>query len=162
MKALFTTLIAVMVTLTLFGQKKQKEDHRDAQIDSLTLVTNNLNLKLDSVLLELVKYHGVYDAIKEKVLHYNFDPTRTSYLIDSLKVSRDSVTAKLFVNPVVTTVKNDSVVIVKEAPVFQLSAADLEKAKAIENLKQLKELLDAKIITEAEFLTLKSKYLNKL
>jgi hypothetical protein len=43
-----------------------------------------------------------------------------------------------------------------------LSARDLESAKAISALKQLKELLDAKIITGAEFLLMKKKYLDKL
>ena len=43
-----------------------------------------------------------------------------------------------------------------------LSAEEIERAKAITHLKQLKELLDAGIITEAEFIAKKMKYLDKL
>ena len=43
-----------------------------------------------------------------------------------------------------------------------MTAEEIEKAKAITMLKQLKELFDTKIITEAEFIAMKQKYLNKL
>ncbi len=41
-------------------------------------------------------------------------------------------------------------------------AEDIENAKVITGLKQLKELLDEKIISDAEFITLKKKYVMKL
>ena len=43
-----------------------------------------------------------------------------------------------------------------------LTQEEIDKAKTVGNLKQLKELLDNKIITEAEFVALKKKYLEKL
>jgi multidrug resistance efflux pump len=39
---------------------------------------------------------------------------------------------------------------------------EIEVARTITELKRLKELLDEKIITDAEFLTLKKKYISKL
>jgi hypothetical protein len=43
-----------------------------------------------------------------------------------------------------------------------INTVDVDKVKAVSNLKQLRELLDSKIITEAEFTLLKKKYLEKL
>jgi hypothetical protein len=133
---------------------------------------------LDSVSKELVKYVGVYDAIKEKVLHYNFDPTRTAYLIDSLKATRDSTSALLSAVPKSTTASDSLYMVLKESTLLKakidsikvawekeksaVPAEELGRAKALGGLKQLKELLDTKIITDAEFLTLKKKYLEKL
>jgi len=39
---------------------------------------------------------------------------------------------------------------------------DIDKSNAISSVKQFKELLDAKIITEGEYIALKKKYLKKL
>ena len=66
---------------------------------SLSLKLDSVTLQLESTSGELIKYTGVYNAIKEKVIHYNFDPTKTSYLIDSLKASRDSSAVILLSEP---------------------------------------------------------------
>jgi len=161
MKNLIVFLVIFLYVLNAFGEKKSKEDPRDAQIDSLTILTKNLTLQLDSVSLELVKYLGVYNTIKEKVLHYDFDPTRAAYLIDSLQTLRNA-TSTLVLTQSATKVVADSVTITKELKMVNIPSDELEKAQAISSLKQLKDLLDAKIITEAEFLTLKNKYLTKL
>jgi hypothetical protein len=178
MKTLLTMLLVLLVSFQVTGQKKSKVDPKDAQIDSLTRYSNSLTVQLDSVSKELVKYVGVYNVVKEKVIHYNFDPTRMSYLIDSLKASRDAEFAKL-TNDSLHVVATDSIPILKnEIRILQaalegekiagteklaaLSTEEIEKAKAISNLKQLKELFDNKIISEAEFIALKKKYLDKL
>jgi hypothetical protein len=180
MKILIMSLVILLVSFQVeaIGKKKSKVDPRDAQIDSLTKVSKNLAVQLDSVSNELVKYVGVYAAIKEQVIHYNFDPTRTSYLIDSLKATRDSTAALLSSAPKSTTAsdsisfllmenkrlksQNDSIRVAWEMEKSSLTAGEIEKASAINGLKQLKELAGAKIITEAEFATLKKKYLEKL
>jgi hypothetical protein len=111
-------------------------------------------------------------------LHYNFDPTRSAYLIDSLKSNRDSTAALLNAKPK-STAQADSVSMLLEENIFLktkidsvktlyeqnkviITAEEIERARVIGSLKQLKELLDAKIINDAEFVTLKGKYLNKL
>jgi hypothetical protein len=167
MKILIMLIGLLLATLQVSGQRRSNVDPKDAQIDtlkvqidSLTKVTKGLSLQLDSVSGELVKYLGLYNTIKEKVLHYAFDPTRSAYLIDSLAASRDSSAAMLNLSQIspVDTIKTAPVAVA----VVPVPPEELERAKALGYLKQLKELLDAKIITEAEFLTLKGKYLQKL
>jgi hypothetical protein len=178
MKMLILSLSLLLVTTNIFSQRNAKVDPKDAQIDSLKQNVKILSLQLDSVSKELVKYVGVYDAISEKVLHYKFDPTRTAYLIDSLKASRDSTSALLSAVPKSTTTSDSLYLVLKESTLLKaridsikiawekeksaIPAEELERAKALGGLKQLKELLDAKIITDTEFLALKKKYLEKL
>ena len=181
MKTFITILFALFISFQGFSQRKSKEnpkDPKDLQIDSLSMVTKSLSLQLDSVSKELIKYLGVYNAISEKVIHYRFDPTRSAYLIDSLKASRDSASAVLLGRPVAKSASDSLYVVLKESELLKaridslktawgleksaISPEEMEKAKAISNLKQLKELLDAKIITDAEFLVMKKKYLEKI
>ena len=50
---------------------------------------------------------------------------------------------------------------VEKAKLF-MTQEEIDKAKVVATLKQYKELMDAKVITEAEFIALKKKYLDKL
>jgi hypothetical protein len=177
MKILILSFSLLLISTYVFSEKKSKVDPKDAQIDSLTKVNKTLTMQLDSVSKELVKYMGVYTTVKEKVIHYNFDPTRSAYLIDSLKASRDS-TALLGAVPKSTASADSLKALIYENTVLKdsinnlqsawakdkasLTQEEIDKAKTIGNLKQLKELLDNKIITEAEFVALKKKYLEKL
>jgi hypothetical protein len=178
MKILILSLSLLLTSIGVFSQKKSKVDPKDAQIDTLTKVNKSLTVQLDSVSKELVKYVGVYSTIKEKIIHYNFDPTRAAYLIDSLKASRDS-TSFLSGGMPKSSASVDSIkALMKENTALKdsvnnlkttwakdkasLTQEEIDKAKTIGNLKQLKELLDNKIISEAEFVALKKKYLEKL
>ena len=160
-----------------FGQRKSKKeataDTSKVQIDSLTKVTKSLTLQLDSVSGELVEYMSVYNTIKEMVLHYNFDPTRSAFLIDSLKASRDSLFTLQASKPLLTLsadgaemllksnsilkAKLDSVKLAWEKERTTVPKEDIEKSNAVSSLIQLKELYDNKIITQVEFITLKKK-----
>jgi len=178
MKKLIAATVLLLASVTVYSQRNSKVDPKDAQIDTLKQANQALSLKLDSVSKELVKYIGVYNAIKEKVLYYNFDPTRSAYLIDSLKASRDSTSALLTAVPKSTTASDSLYLLLKESTLLKtrldsvknawakekafLSSGELERAKALSGLKELKELLDAKIITDTEFLAIKKKYLEKL
>jgi hypothetical protein len=178
MKILILSLSLLLISTYVFSQKKSKVDPKDAQIDTLTKANKTLTVQLDSVSKELVKYVGVYNTIKEKVIHYNFDPTRAAYLIDSLKASRDSTAVLLGALPKSTSSADSIRTLIKENAVLKdsisnlkaasekektsLTQEEIDKSKTINNLKQLKELLDNKIITEAEFIALKKKYLEKL
>ncbi len=178
MKTAAAILLIVLASVQAFGQRKSKEDPKDLKIDSLTTANATLVLTIDSLSNEMVAYTGLYNAIKENVIHYNFDPTRSEFLIDSLRATRDSALLKApptsvntlltdslnllkYENKVLRTAVDSMKIIVAE----KLSAAnslEIEKAKAVFNLRQLKELYDAKIITDAEFIALKKKYLEKL
>ena len=182
MKTSVALLVLLLLTSQAFSQKKSKKeaapDSSKVQIDSLTKVNKNLTLQLDSVNKELVKYMSVYNTIKEKVLHYNFDPTRSSFLIDSMKSSRDSLFSVQVVKPLITTSpdsvdmllksnsqlksKIDSLKLAWEKGAPAIPNEETEKSNAVNSLKQLKELYDNKVITEAEFIALKKKYISKL
>jgi len=166
MKILILSLTILLVFSQAFAQKKSKVDPKDAQIDTLTK-------KLDSVSKELVKYVGVYDTLKKKVIHYNFDPAKTSFLIDSLSALRGSSSMLL------TNAYTDSIAVLKKenlamktsinfansdaekAKLF-MTQEEIDKAKTVAILKQYKELVVAGVITDAEYIVLKKKYLEKL
>jgi len=179
MKILIMSVVLLICTSQVFGQRRSNnEPVANPQVDSLNLAVKSLTQQLDSVSLELVKYMGVYNAIKEKVLHYSFDPTRSAFLIDSLQALRDSTSAALAFKPAETGAADSLKVLLIENKMLKaeldsmktavekernaVPPEELERAKALGNLKQLKELLDAKIITDAEYLSLKNKYLLKL
>ena len=180
MKILIISLSIMLVSFQVeaTGNKKSKGDPKDVKIDSLTKVSQHLTVQLDSVSKELVMYQGVYTTLKEKVIQYNFDPSRTGVLIDSLRTSRDSTSA-LSSNMAASKASSDSIFMVLndnkilknrcdsiklalEKYKSDVTAEDVEKAKAIGSLKQLNELLASKIITAAEYTLLKKKYLEKL
>ena len=170
MKILITSfiilLVSTQVSSQVFGQKKSKVDPKDQQITALTK-------QLDSVKVELAKYVGVYDTLKKKIVHYNFDPARTTILIDSLMTRRDS-TSKVVIascddtvaklNKKYNTLKTfvDSAYSAAERNKAAMIESEIDKANTISILKQLRELVVAKILTEEEFATLKKKYLIKL
>jgi ribosomal protein L16 Arg81 hydroxylase len=118
----------------------------------------------------------MYGVLYEKVFHYQFLPEKTSFLIDSLRTSRDSVsvliagTNSMASDSVLMLMKEnktlmakiDSTKIAWEKEKIFIPADEIENAKTISGLKQLKQLLDDKIISDAEFLTLKKKYVLKL
>lgn len=163
MKILIMSLVLLVASLQGFGQRKSNVDPKDLKIDSLTILTKSLTLKLDSVSGELVKYLGLYNTIREKVIHYSFDPTRSAYLIDSLAAKRDSTSAMLALNQKLPVPQPDTLKAAPAiVPIAPVTAEELERAKALGGLKQLKDLLDAKIITDVEFVALKKKYLDKL
>jgi hypothetical protein len=172
MKTLITILLVLFVSLQGFSQKKGKVDPKDLTIDSLTKASAALTVKLDSTSGELKKYMVVYTTLKEKILKYDFDPEKTSFLIDSLRTSRDSTFSSS------SAVLKDSLSLMKKEnmhlqatldslglgpdPAKTLAKQEQDKAKAIKDLTDLKGLLDAKVITQAEFDAKKAKLLEKL
>lgn len=190
MKALITLLMVLLVSGQVDGQilgkKKSKNvDPRDAQIDSLTALSKTLALQVDSLSLALGKYAVVADSVKAA-------GDTTSVLAAAVPLtpaSADSVpgVAKnepapapvpLIVEPKgpagpdsLTILKNenkmfrasiDSLKADWDKKVELFTAGEVIRATAVNDLKQLKELLDAKIITVTEFTVLKKKYLDKL
>jgi hypothetical protein len=164
MKKLMVFVLMLFIALHAFSQKKGKPDPKDLKIDSLTKANSSLTVKLDSVSKEREVYFGVYTAVKEKVLKYKYDPAKISVLIDSLKGSRDSTFNTL--SGTSTSLKDSISVLNKEneslkATIKSLQEAEANKEKLVGELKQLKELLDAKIITQAEFDTKKEVLMQK-
>jgi hypothetical protein len=172
-------LLLLLATVQGFSQKKGKVDPKDLQIDSLTkttvMLTTQLDsatqsgkmmaMKLDSVAKERDLYFGVYKTVSEKVVNYKFDPARTNVLIDSLKTQRDTSLAELTAT---SSVLSDSIKVLKaentklQTTISNMTTAEVDKEKAINDLRQLKGLLDEKIITQEEYNTKKTKLLEKI
>jgi hypothetical protein len=121
-------------------------------------------MKLDSVSKEKDKYFQVYKTMSEKAVHYKFDPAKTSMLIDSMKMHRDSTLSGLATASAELT---DSIRILHaenaklQMGIQDMAAKEGDKEKIIVELKQLKELLDEKIITQEEYNAKKAKLLAK-
>lgn len=178
---LFITLLLVAASPAssqVFGKKKSPEaPAADPKIDSLTQANQALTLKADSLSKELAKYAGLYAVIKDKVIHYDFDPEKMSFLIDSLKGSKDAAAVALVANK--QGLPSDSIsALLKQTTMIRtnldsvkltlakirssIPAEDRDKVKAVVSLKQYKDLLDAKVITDEEYLILKKKCLSDL
>ena len=166
MKVLIVSITILLVSLQVFSQKKSDVDPKDEQIATLTK-------QLDSVSRELVKFTAVYDTLKKKVVHYNFDPAKTALLIDSIAFTRDSASMRLATANADTIsglrkeneklraiIQLNSSVVPKSEVI--LTQKEIELLSAMSTLKHLREMVDANILTEAEFITLKKKYLEKL
>ena len=169
----FVVFLAMLLSFQVNAQKKGKTDPKDLTIDSLTTVTGVLFFQKDSLTKQLVVYYGVYTSLKENVVKRDFAPDSTSALIGSM------MTAQANVLPIVNTAQGDSLLLMKSqnkelaATIEKLNAdikqreADLhndeaQRGNAISTLRELKSLLDANIISQTEYATLKKKYLAKL
>lgn len=157
MKKLALLFVLVIVVAQVFGQKKKKQDEIDAEkIDSLTNVATALQIQLDSITKEKELYYGVYATIKEEIIKYDFDPSKTSVLIDSLRTSRDSTSAFLIDS---STILKDSLSLLildnnqlkAKLDSMSIMPTDVNTDDMVKELKQLKELLDAKIINQEDF-----------
>lgn len=170
--------ILILSSLQGFSQKKGKVDPKDVAIDSLTKVTTmlttqldstskaaaSLSMNLDSASKDLIVYKGLYTTIKEKVVMKDFDPATMGQIIDSLRTGRETAFSGL---KATSTALSDSLTVLTQenttlkAKVASLEAAAADKEKLIAELKQLKELLDANIISQEEFDTKKAKLMAK-
>jgi hypothetical protein len=170
--------ILLISSFEAFSQKKGKMSEEEIAIDSLTKATVMLTSKLDSttkagtmlatnldsISKDLLKYQGMYTVIKDKVVLKDFDPTEMGQIIDSLKAGREATFSGLTETSATLT---DSVsALTKEntslkATIASMEAAQADKEKIVAELKQLKELLDSKIITQEEYDIKKSKLMSK-
>ena len=158
-------ILLLLATVQGFGQKKKKTDPKDVQIDTLTRINGALTSQLDSV---TGIYTGLYATIKEKVLLKDFDPGRLPQIIDSIRASRDSA-AFLSSAPLKDSLtlmnKNNQMLRMQldsMTVAHQKKAAEVaDKTKLMTELKDLKALLDSKIITQAEFDTKKKLIMEK-
>jgi hypothetical protein len=148
MKKIFIILLITLFTSQV-SQAKEKVD-KDAKIDSLTKANKELSSTLDSVTKDLVKYKEVYTVLKDRVVKQDFDPTRISIMIDSAYTLEKATMASY-------AVVKDSLAFYKDENMQLKSSMNgiVEPQSAnnrlIYELKQLKELLDSKILTQAEF-----------
>lgn len=136
------------------SQRKKKTDPKDAQIDTLTQSNKMLTMQVDSLSKERALYYGLYEVIKEKVLLADFDPARFDKIVDSVRSSRDSAT--LLAGAPVAGLRDSLATMTKQntqlkVKLDSLSVISVDKSKLMNELKDLKALLDAKVITQAEY-----------
>ncbi len=134
------------------------------QIDSLIQANTALSGKVDSISKDLAIYHGLYTTIKDKVIKYDFDPAKMSQIIDSLRTHRDSTFTGL--TAASASLKDTLFILNKEniklkASLDSITTTEANKAKVIAELKELKGLLDNKIITQPEFDAKKAKIMER-
>jgi len=152
----YILVILILASFQGFSQKKKKPDPKEIKIDSLNKVNNTLSVQLDSVSKDQKLYYGLYTTIKEKVIMKDFDQAKMPQIIDSLRAGRDATFAGL---TAASASLRDSLALLNQenknlkAKLDSLTVGGVggDKSKLIAELKQLKELLDAKIITQAEF-----------
>ena len=153
----YMLVILLFAALQGFGQKKKKPDPKDIKIDSLTKVNSSMSVQLDSISKDQKLYYGLYTTIKEKVILRDFDPAQMPQIIDSLRAGRDATFAGL---TAASASLRDTLAILDQqnkhlkAQLDSLavaSAGNGDKTALIAELKQLKELLDAKILTQPEY-----------
>lgn len=136
MKNYIILFLALFLASPAFSEKKDKTDPKDLKIDSLTKANKVLTLKVDS----LVK------------------------LSDSLTVRLDSAYKS---NTITTTSLNDTLSTLKKenventATLNSMTEKESANNRLVYELKQLKELLDSKILTQSEFDIRKAKILQK-
>jgi len=161
----YILIIFMLAAFQGFSQKKKKPDPKDIKIDSLSKVNSTLSVQLDSVSKDQKLYYGLYTTIKEKVILQDFDPAKMPQIIDSLRAGRDATFAGL---TAASASLRDSLALLNQenkdlkAKLDSLTVGVGEdKSKLITELKQLKELLDAKIITQAEYDAKKKKVMDQ-
>jgi hypothetical protein len=169
---LLSGIILFMFTAAHAQSKKDLENDyakcmasKDSVINVLADLTashESLIKTSDSLKTVCTVYDTMYSVIREKVFQYDFDPALMASLIDSLSTSRESAFSSL------STSLNDSIETLNtenaglKATIESLSANQDESDKVVDDLKKLKELLDAGIITQEEFDAKKIVLLEKL
>lgn len=167
LSVLFVLLIAV-VTFTHAQSKKEVEADLikcTTAKDSIQNLLTGLSVSYDSINKVCIAYDTMYNAIKEKVFLDDFDPANMSELIDSLQTEAFSGTTVL--NDSIT-VFNDSITVLQventelKAKIESMTAGTDGETEIVNSLKQLKDLLDANILTQEEFDAKKAVLIEKL
>jgi hypothetical protein len=166
------------------AEQAQAVDQNYAKIDSLTTVNIALQHNLDSVTKNEILYYGLYTTIKEKILLKDFDPTRLGIIIDSIRAVNASASAESPQKSTVTTAVltttepsaslRDSLMIMSkenkalsikadslEQTIHSMERSSMDKLRLVSELKDLKGLLDSKLISQADYETKKKQVMEK-
>ena len=163
MKTKSSVLFVLLIAVVSFAQAQSKKDIETdlakctTTKDSIQNLLTGLSANYDSINKACIAYDTMYNAVKEKVFLHDFDPANMSELIDSLRAGRDETFSGF----------NDSISILVEENtklkelVESMAGESDEDTEIINDLKQLKELLDTEIITQEEFDAKKTELLEK-
>ena len=166
--SVFFVLLIAVVTFTHAQSKKEVEEDFikcTSAKDSIQNLLTGLSVSYDSINKVCIAYDTMYNAIKEKVFLDDFEPANMSELIDSLQTEAFSGITVL--NDSIT-VLNDSITVQQVenaeliAKIESMAADPGDETEIVDDLKQLKELLDANILTQEEFDAKKALLIEKL
>lgn len=190
-KFLMIVLVTIQSVSQIQAQSKKDLEveivEKTATIDSLNMRLINLEKELDmtdSMAVRLTSLEVMYSATKDKVLKEDFDPNDFAALLDSAALANDSIIKALttddkFMLDSLTALNNRNIEldkIVDNCVVMmnvisdaeeKITREDVEKGlnedreKVIHELKQLKDLFDAGILTKEEFEEKKIKAMEK-
>jgi len=166
-------VIFLIATSTVSAQSKKdleaeyakcqaSQDSLSGLLTTLTASHEAVKQTSDSLSKVCAVYDTMYQVIKEKVFNYNYDPANIGAMIDSLGATRESAFSNL------NTTLSDSIAVLNtengklKEIIATLSEDKDESADVVNDLKQLKELLDAGILTQEEFDAKKALLLEKL
>jgi hypothetical protein len=169
-------LLIALTFISISGYSQFLANKKNIEIEGLTDTLKVLSDKNDSLQKLVDNYSATYLAFKEKLMKQDFDPIRSAVLLDSLIAMVDSTDEHLLMqNQMMQDSliqldrtneqllrRTDSLISHQQYVENHVVYIEIEKAKAIENLKKLKELFDDEIINQAEFIQLKQKYLKQL
>ncbi|MCD4731262.1 MAG: SHOCT domain-containing protein [Bacteroidales bacterium] len=168
MKTKLSVLFVLLIAAVTFTQAQSKKDIEEDLTrctitkDSIQNLLTGLSAKYDSINKACIAYDTMYNAVKEKVFLHDFDPANMSELIDSLRTGRDEAFSGI------TTTLNDSITLLEQentklkATIESMATGnDDDNTQLVNDLKQLKELLHAQIITQEEFDAKKTVLLEK-
>jgi hypothetical protein len=164
MKTKLILFLALFITSVISSRAQSKKEIETSlkdcttAKDSIQKELTGLSAKHDSIYKQYIAYDSMYQVVRTKVFQYKFDPIRTSELIDSLRASNNKGLSGQKDSLAILTAENSSM----KAKLDSLTSVDAEKAKAVSSLKQLKELLDTKIITQQEYDIKKTVLIQKL
>ena len=171
MKKKLSVLFVLLITVVTFTHAQSKKEVEADLIkcttakDSIQNLLSGLSASYDSINKVCIAYDTMYNAIKEKVFLDDFDPADMSELIDSLQTEAFSGTTVL--NDSIS-VLNDSITVLQvdnaelKAKMENMTAATGDETEIVNSLKQLKDLLDANILTQEEFDAKKAVLIEKL
>lgn len=152
-------LLTILCSGSVLGQSKKDVQYRASQLEKQL---NEEKAAHKTTKTTLKRYEIMYDAIREKVLPYDFKPENTSAIIDSLHMNRDSTLMNIKGESYVMADQIDSLTITinsQQTEIDSLSKKNEKLAepmpeiseKQITELKKIKELMDSGILTETEF-----------
>ena len=166
---LFVALSAA-VTITQAQSKKDLEanyakctvekDSLQKLYTGLTATQESLKKTCDSINKVNLAYDSMYRVIRDRVILKEFNPLNSSKLLDSLSKTRSLALSGI--SDSVSILKKENTKLQVTIDSLAAAAGLKDNSAVINQLKQLKELLDAQIITQAEFDTKKAKLLEKM
>jgi hypothetical protein len=161
---LFVFLVIAGPLLQAQSKKSLEKDLKTCTADRDSLQKKFASVSEANVVLNktMIGYKSMYLTIKERIVHHDFDPADASFIIDSLKINRNKEFSGMTLS-----LKDSLNGLIQEnaklkATVQNMIVIKNSRSLIIYDLKQLKELLDEKIINQEEFIEKKAKLLEKL